>query len=60
MVGRLVPNRVRPKCPACGFAMKPTYLKRPNGEGYMRLPAVFWCPTDQQLARGRAKSNFLE
>lgn len=54
-----LPNRIRPRCPACDAAMSPLYAKGPRGKAFVRVPDVFWCPDDRRLARGRRKVGFL-
>ncbi len=54
-----MPNRVRPRCPDCNTAMAPVFRARERGEGYARLPDVFWCDTHGKLARGRRTVKFL-
>jgi len=56
-----MPNKPRPRCPECGMAMDPTYIKRPRGETYKRAGDTFYCDDHDVLAKGRPDdTEFIE
>lgn len=50
-----MPNRTRPRCPECDYAMEPIYRARPRGSTFERVHRVYWCPKDKTLAKARNK-----
>ena len=51
-------NRARPKCPDCGRAMAPLFVRRLHGRGYQRVPELFFCREHGRVARGRTKATY--
>jgi hypothetical protein len=39
--------------------MAPVFRARERGEGYARVPDVFWCEDHQKLAKGRKTVKFV-
>lgn len=54
-----MPNRPRPRCPACDKAMEPLFAKRVRGDTFARVEDAFWCRACGALAKGRDRSRFL-
>jgi hypothetical protein len=55
----VVVNKARPRCPKCGTAMEPLYMRRRRGKGMVRFAAVFACREHGILASGRKRTRFL-
>jgi hypothetical protein len=54
-----MPNRIRPRCPDCGRAMAPLFIKGPRGKVFVKVPDTFHCDDHDRIARGRKKAEFL-
>lgn len=39
--------------------MEPVFAKRQRGASFVRVPEVFWCRTDNHLAKGRRKARVV-
>ena len=55
---RAMPNRIRPRCPSCGKAMQPVFVRN-RREGLSRVLDTFFCREDAILAKGRRKVSYL-
>ena len=53
-----MPNRIRPRCPSCGKAMQPVFVRN-RREGLSRVLDTFFCREDAILAKGRRKVSYL-
>jgi hypothetical protein len=53
-----MPNRARPRCPACGRAMSPVFRKGARGKAFVRVPDTFHCLEDDKIAHGRRNVQF--
>jgi len=53
-----MPNKTRPACPTCGYAMAPLWRRGPRGQAFVRVPEAYVCCGN--LAGGRDGTRLLE